>query len=64
MKCRSVMGSCRGHRPGSGGTAGEEGEGDTEVEVGDIEGDIEVDIEVDIEGDIEGDIVVNTEVDI
>ena len=40
MKCRSVMGSCRGHRPGSGGTAGGEG-------------DIVVNTEVDIEGDIE-----------
>ena len=52
MKCRSVMGSCRGHRPGSGGTAGEEGEGDiegdTEVEVGDIEVDTEVNIEVEV----------------
>ena len=55
MKCRSVMGSCRGHRPGAGDTAGEEGEGGTEtdIEVGDIEvrvWDIEVDIEVE-EGD-------------
>ena len=41
------MGSCRGHRPGAGDTAGEEGEGGTE-------GDIEVDIEVHTEvGDIE-----------
>ena len=46
------MGSCRGHRPGSGGTAGGEGEGD-------IEGDIEVNTEVEV-----GDIVVDTEVNI
>ena len=46
MKCRSVMGSCRGHRPGAGDTAGEEGEGgtegDIEVQMWYIVGDIEV----------------------
>ena len=57
------MGSCRGHRPGSGGTAGEEGEGGTEVEVGDIEVDIVVNIEVNTEVEV-GDIVVDTEVNI
>ena len=55
MKCRSVMGSCRGHRPGAGDTAGEEGEGD-------IEGDIEVDIGVKV-GDIEVDNEVDYEVE-
>ena len=63
MKCRSVMGSCRGHRPGAGDTAGEEGEGGTE---GGTEGDIEVQMWY-IVGDIEvqvWDIVVDIEVDI